>query len=175
MTNPTSAAELAERLDAMTETARAVCSARDAEITRLRAELAAANERAVEAEGLAERLLMEAQHHAGEARCHKSSLHEAYQACSGATGEPGNWHGANPVRDAIATLTAERDGLKRALAPFADLGDLLELETEGFVDGDLLDVSPAIANDVKIGRLSFGQFRHAREALALRSDQEGVV
>jgi hypothetical protein len=34
----------------------------------------------------------------GEALAHKSSLHEAYQVLTGATGEPANWNGARPFR-----------------------------------------------------------------------------
>jgi hypothetical protein len=51
-----------------------------------------------------------------EARAHKSSLHEAYQAVTGATGEPGNWNGAAPIvaciaelRAQVASLTEQRD------------------------------------------------------------------
>ena len=39
-----------------------------------------------------------------EARAHKSSLHEAYQAITGATGEPGNWNGAKPIIEHVTTL-----------------------------------------------------------------------
>jgi hypothetical protein len=34
----------------------------------------------------------------GEALAHKSSLHEAYQVLTGASGEPANWNGARPFR-----------------------------------------------------------------------------
>lgn len=34
----------------------------------------------------------------GEAMAHKSSLHEAYQVLTGATGEPANWNGARPFK-----------------------------------------------------------------------------
>lgn len=59
-----------------------------------------------EKDALIERLRLEAQTHAGEARCHKSTVHEAYQACTGATGEPGNWHGAEPIKTALASAKA---------------------------------------------------------------------
>jgi hypothetical protein len=36
-----------------------------------------------------------------EAKGHKASLHEAYQAITGATGEPGNWNGAKPIIEAF--------------------------------------------------------------------------
>jgi hypothetical protein len=41
-----------------------------------------------------------------EAMGHKSSLHEAYQVLTDATGEPGNWNGARPFRD---FLQADRE------------------------------------------------------------------
>lgn len=62
------------------------------EIDRLTGERDAAN-------ALSDRLLMEAQCHAGEARAHKATVHEAYQIASGATGERGNWNGAGPIRE----------------------------------------------------------------------------
>jgi len=72
---------------------------------------------------LVERLKLEAQGHAQEARTANATIYEIYQVISGATGEPGNWHGAQPVRDYvektaahIQALTAERDGLIAALA-----------------------------------------------------------
>lgn len=60
--------------------------------------------RIAELESLSERLKQEAQIHAQEARTANSTIAEIYQACSGATGEPGNWHGAEPVRRRIAEL-----------------------------------------------------------------------
>jgi hypothetical protein len=53
---------------------------------------------------LVDRLRTEAQTHSGEARTANSSLHEAYQAASGSRGEPGNWNGANPIKDEIERL-----------------------------------------------------------------------
>lgn len=60
-------------------------------------------------------LKMQAQVHAQEARTANSTINEIYQAISGATGEPGNWHGAEPVREAFAKLRQERDALREAL------------------------------------------------------------
>lgn len=54
---------------------------------------------------LAERLKMEAQCHAMEARTANATIAEIYQVCTGSTGEPGNWHGAEPVRR-LATAAA---------------------------------------------------------------------
>lgn len=59
------------------------------------------------AEGeLVERLRMEAQGHAIEARAQRATVREIYQVVTGATGEPGDWNGANPVRERIDRLTA---------------------------------------------------------------------
>lgn len=62
-------------------------------------------DRVAEAEALAERLKLEAQVHAQEARTANSTIYEIYQAVSGATGEPGNWNGAQPVIKRINELT----------------------------------------------------------------------
>lgn len=78
-----------------------------------------------EKEGLIDRLRMEAQIHAGEARCHKSTVHEAYQACTGATGEPGNWHGAEPIRKALSEATRQRDEALAALKASEERGERL--------------------------------------------------
>jgi len=55
-------------------------------------------------QNLTDRLRLEAQIHSGEARTANASLHEAYQAVSGRTGEPGNWNGAEPVKSEIERL-----------------------------------------------------------------------
>lgn len=72
------------------------------------------SDRADAAEARAERLKLEAQAHAQEARTANGTIAEIYQACSGARGEPGSWNGAKPVIDALAAaearaLAAERD------------------------------------------------------------------
>jgi len=54
---------------------------------------------------------LEAKAHAQEARTQRSTVHEIYQLVSGSSGESGDWHGAQPVRE----LIAERDGLQRQL------------------------------------------------------------
>lgn len=59
-------------------------------------------------------LLMQAQIWKGEARCANHTIGQIYQLVTGATGEPGNWHGAGPIR----ALIAERDELKARLAAF---------------------------------------------------------
>jgi hypothetical protein len=78
------------------------------------ATIAQALQRAQDAERLVDRLRLEAQTHAGEARCHKATVHEAYQAVTGATGEPGNWHGAGPIKELAhhaERLAADLDAL----------------------------------------------------------------
>lgn len=46
-----------------------------------------------------------------EARMYKSIVQECYQACTGSTGEPGDWNGALPVK----AVVAERDALQAKL------------------------------------------------------------
>ena len=65
----------------------------------LKAELAALSD-------LFERVKNEARIHAQEARTAKATIAEIYQLCTGATGEPGDWQGANPVRQKLAELDA---------------------------------------------------------------------
>lgn len=60
-----------------------------------------------------------------EASAHKRTVQECYQACTGSTGEPGNWNGANPVR----ALVAERDSLR------ADAERLDTLDRLGYAYG----------------------------------------
>lgn len=55
---------------------------------------------------LAATLKLQAQIHAQEARTANGTIAEIYQCVSGATGEAGNWHGAQPVRDVIERLQA---------------------------------------------------------------------
>jgi hypothetical protein len=62
--------------------------------------------RAERAEALAGQLKLQAQIHAQEAQTANSTIAEIYQLCTGATGEPGNWHGAEPVRQALAAAVA---------------------------------------------------------------------
>lgn len=57
-------------------------------------------------------LIQQAQIWKQESRCANHTIGQIYQLVTGATGEPGNWHGAEPVR----ALIAERDELKAKLA-----------------------------------------------------------
>lgn len=70
--------------------------------------------RIAQLEALAERLKQEAQIHAQEARTANHTIGEIYQCVTGATGEPGNWHGAEPVRARIAQLEASNEKLLAA-------------------------------------------------------------
>lgn len=69
-----------------------------------------------ELQDLNDRLKLEAQCHAGEARCANSTIYEIYQVLTGATGEPGNWNGAEPARKYVAaqqaTITALQERIK---------------------------------------------------------------
>jgi len=81
----------------------------------------------------ADNLKQQAKNWAHEARAANSTIEEIYQLCTGATGEPGNWHGAEPVRKLVAEINklecdyadqvlramsaeAERDALAAELA-----------------------------------------------------------
>lgn len=57
-----------------------------------------------EQDALIATLRLEAQIHAQEARTANATIAEIYQSVTGGTGEPGNWHGAAPVKARIAEL-----------------------------------------------------------------------
>lgn len=85
--------------------------------------LDAKDARIAELTALADRLKIEAQAHACEAHTANSTIYEIYQALSGATGEPGNWHGAEPARKFAARLSELTALLKEAgfaLLPLSD-------------------------------------------------------
>lgn len=88
------------------------------DIPALLSALEAEKKRADEAEALAERLKREAAQHAQEARTANATIAEAYQAVTGGAGEPGNWHGAEPIVAEITRLREEneryREGARRA-------------------------------------------------------------
>ena len=75
-------------------------------------------ERIAELMELADRLKLEAQMHAQEARTANSTIAEIYQCVTGKTGEPGNWNGAEPVRKRIAELEASEARLAVALTRY---------------------------------------------------------
>ena len=63
---------------------------------------------------LEDRLKLEAQIQAKEARSHRATVREIYQAVTGRTGEPGDWNGAKPV----LALIEERDALRKMASEF---------------------------------------------------------
>jgi Lar family restriction alleviation protein len=67
------------------------------------------------AEALVERLKLEAQAHASEARTANSTIYEIYQVISGGKGEPGNWNGAEPVRAYVQAAEAKNQAYAEAL------------------------------------------------------------
>lgn len=74
----------------------------------------------LEAEKLAlidenDRLRLEAQIHAQEARTQRATVHEIYQVVTEGKGEPGDWHGARPVREAFERLRNDNTELRRQL------------------------------------------------------------
>lgn len=85
---------------------------------------------------LVERLRQEAQIHAQEARTANATIAEIYQLVTGATGEPGNWNGARPVRELLDryrnALQAAHNGLKwyRDAAPDLVDGSDDEMDAE---------------------------------------------
>ena len=62
-----------------------------------------------------DQLRLEAQGHASEAQTANSTIYEIYQVISGATGEPGNWNGASPVREYVEATQARIKVLEEAL------------------------------------------------------------
>ena len=64
---------------------------------------------------LAARLQQEAQIHAQESRTQASIVKECYRAATGGRGEPGDWHGAQPVKDALADARSRAEQAERKL------------------------------------------------------------
>ena len=75
-----------------------------------------------------------------------------------------------PAAAAITSLIAERDGLREALAPFADFAEYLEVETEGFANTDELDLCVQ-ESGFRLERFKIGDFRRARTALSLDTNK----
>lgn len=83
----------------------------------------------------------------------------AHPALSTPTSPP-----ASPADDRLREVV-------EALEPFASVGELIEVETEGFADSDELELLFA---DHLFERITVGKFRRARAALvSLRSEREG--
>jgi hypothetical protein len=60
-----------------------------------------------EQQDLIDRLRLEAQIHAQEARAQRATVHEIYRLVTGGAGEPGDWNGAEPVRQAFERIRQE--------------------------------------------------------------------
>jgi len=58
---------------------------------------------------------LQAQSHAQEARTQRATVQEIYQLVSGGQGEPGDWNGAEPVREALAAERERGDALATRL------------------------------------------------------------
>ena len=85
------------------------------ELERLRAQVA-------ELEDQKEAVIQQAQIWKQEARTMQNTVAECYQAVTGSTGEPGDWNGAKPVREAISELKGERD---RSLSKVRELSSAM--------------------------------------------------
>jgi len=111
------------------------------EIEGLRADLVRKGESLFPSQNLSERLKLEAQIHAQEARTANSTIAEIYQLVTGATGEPGNWHGAEPVRKLIAAAPDLLSALQAIVKSLADQDD------EGMIEHaqQMIDARAAIA------------------------------
>lgn len=63
-----------------------------------------------------ERLRLEAQIHAQEARTQRATVHEIYQVVTEGKGEPGDWNGTRPVREAFDRLRNDNAELRQQLS-----------------------------------------------------------
>jgi hypothetical protein len=137
-----------------------------ARLTAMRAELEAAK-------ALADRLKLEAQIHAGEARAANATINEAYQAASGGTGERGNWHGAEPIKAALSEARAQTerseasvlalqkqvDEARKVIEPFAAAAEFVAEHNPGW-DHDHFNIGGSLGSAV-----SMADFRRARAFL----------
>ena len=76
-----------------------------------------------ELEALNETLKNEAQIHAMEAKSANATINEINQFISGATGEPANWHGAQPVKKFVNNLKAQLAAVRKDAARYQWLCD----------------------------------------------------
>lgn len=88
--------------------AAVMCKSEEDELERLRAQVA-------ELEDQKEAVIQQAQIWRQEARTMRNIVAECYQAVTGSAGEPGDWNGAKPVREAISELKGGRDKIESAL------------------------------------------------------------
>lgn len=99
--------------------------------------------------GMVERLRMEAQGHAMEARTQRGTVRDIYQVVTGAIGEPGDWNGANPVRERIGQLIATLEHARACLMSLTtDSGnDPVSRQMQKMISEitGCLDASPALS------------------------------
>ncbi|MFT0875090.1 hypothetical protein VRZ08_00910 [Rhodopseudomonas sp. G2_2311] len=76
-------------------------------------------------------ILRQAEAHALEARTANATIYEIYRVVSGATGEPGNWNGAEPVRKAFEAQRAEAKRLTQGYR------DIMRAAIEGRICDDV--------------------------------------
>lgn len=107
-------------------------------IPALLSALDAAIERAEKAEALIDRLRREAEQHAQEARTANATIAEIYQAVTDATGEPGNWNGAEPVRARLTALKARVAELEGALTEISKQTYGTEISMDGDERAEIL-------------------------------------
>lgn len=72
-----------------------------------------------DAQNLIERLRLEAESHALEARAQRATVHECYRAVTGGKGEPGDWNGAEPVKRFVADAQKRIERYEAALRQIA--------------------------------------------------------
>lgn len=92
---------------------------------------------------LAERLKLEAQGHASEAKTANSTIYEIYQVLSGGKGEPGNWRGAEPARKYVETAEARIKALEKALTGLEFSCDVLASTRSAETYRRMVDVDKA--------------------------------
>ena len=115
-------------------------------------------------------LRLEAQLHAQEARTANATIAEIYQVVSGATGEPGNWHGAEPVRTRLNQLRADLAILQATVAQKDE--EIKHLNSS--YDADMLDWKGQIEKlqvDLDQTKLELASSQHAYTLLEDRRAQ----
>jgi hypothetical protein len=88
-----------------------------------------------EVDTLVERLRMEAQLHAQEARTANATIAEIYQTISNYRGEPGNWNGAIPVSNFVVEVLQLLRDARNALSGNEKTEQLRRaIEIQSFLD-----------------------------------------
>ena len=107
-------------------------TARDlyAELDAKDAEIAALRTRAETAERERDWAIQQAQVWKQEARTQQATVYEGYQAVTGATGEPGDWNGAEPFKALVRERDEATERHKRELVICLRAMDKLEAERD---------------------------------------------